>query len=174
MKNDYLLLTPGPLSTSDTVRHAMLKDWCTWDEEYNKGIVEVIRHKLVKLATQHENYTGVLMQGSGTASIEATIGSALNQHDKLLVIANGVYGVRMNQIAQYLKISCVILQQKETQPVDLKQFENILRTDSTITHVAMVHCETTTGMLNPLIEFCKIAKAYNKSLSLMQCRALVV
>ena len=57
MKNEYLLLTPGPLSTSETVREAMLKDWCTWDDEYNKDIVEVIRTKLTKLATQHQGYT---------------------------------------------------------------------------------------------------------------------
>ncbi|MCV5262201.1 2-aminoethylphosphonate--pyruvate transaminase, partial [Escherichia coli] len=91
MKNEYLLLTPGPLSTSETVREAMLKDWCTWDDEYNKDIVEVIRTKLVKLATKHSGYTSVLMQGSGTASVEATIGSAIGKDGKLLVVDNGAY-----------------------------------------------------------------------------------
>ncbi len=162
MKNDYLLLTPGPLSTSPTVRQAMLNDWCTWDDQYNKEIVDVIRHKLVSLATQHNNYTCVLMQGSGTASVEATIGSALSDQDKLLVIDNGAYGARMAEIAQYLKISCTTMQQKETEEVDLQKFEYLLASDKSITHVAMVHCETTTGMLNPLEKFCKIAKAYNK------------
>lgn len=162
MKNDYLLLTPGPLSTSPTVRQAMLNDWCTWDDQYNKDIVQVIRNKLVKLATQHDHYSCVLMQGSGTASVEATIGSALSPQDKLLVIDNGAYGARMAEIAQYLKISCTVIQLKETQEVDLQQLEDILASDNGITHVAMVHCETTTGMLNPLEKFCKIAKAYNK------------
>ncbi|AGH81919.1 2-aminoethylphosphonate--pyruvate transaminase [Psychromonas sp. CNPT3] len=162
MKNDYLLLTPGPLSTSQSVRQAMLKDWCTWDDQYNKEIVDVIRHKLVKLATTHDNYTCVLMQGSGTASVEATIGSALGPQDKLLVIDNGAYGARIGQIAQYLKINYVTLQHKETQTVDLQQFEAMLNRDTSITHVAMVHCETTTGMLNPLQQFCEIAKKHNK------------
>jgi 2-aminoethylphosphonate-pyruvate transaminase len=104
MKNDYILLTPGPLSTSTTVREAMLKDWCTWDDDYNKDIVEVIREKLVKIATAASDYTCVLMQGSGTAAVEATIGSVISNQGKLLVIDNGVYGARMAQIAQCLNI----------------------------------------------------------------------
>ena len=82
MRNEYLLLTPGPLSTSETVRQAMLKDWCTWDDEYNKDVVEVIRSKLVTLATKQPGYTSVLMQGSGTASVEATIGSVISNSGK--------------------------------------------------------------------------------------------
>lgn len=162
MENDYLLLTPGPLSTSETVRQAMLNDWCTWDDQYNKEIVQVIRDKLVKLATKHQHYSSVLMQGSGTACVEATIGSALGQNDKLLVIDNGVYGARIAEIADYLHINCVTIRQAETEQANLQQLEAMLIEDSTITHVAMVHCETTTGMLNPLQAFCDIAKAYNK------------
>ena len=96
MRNEYLLLTPGPLSTSETVRQAMLKDWCTWDDEYNKDVVEVIRSKLVTLATKQMGYTSVLMQGSGTASVEATIGSVISKSGKLLVVDNGAYGARMH------------------------------------------------------------------------------
>ena len=162
MKNDYLLLTPGPLSTSETVRSAMLNDWCTWDDQYNKEIVEVIRSKIVKLATQRDDYTSVLMQGSGTACVEATIGSAMGKEDKLLVIDNGAYGARIAEIADYLNIDCVAIRQGETEKADLVQLEAILAEDSAITHVAIVHCETTTGMLNPIEDFCKIAKAHNK------------
>lgn len=93
MKNAYLLLTPGPLSTSESVREAMLKDWCTWDDDYNIEIVEEIRRKLVTLATTQSGYTAVLMQGSGTASVEATIGSVMLPTDKLLVIDNGAMGI---------------------------------------------------------------------------------
>lgn len=162
MKNNYLLLTPGPLSTSETVRQAMLNDWCTWDDQYNKEIVQVIRDKLVKLATQHDNYSSVLMQGSGTACVEATIGSALSKQDKLLVIDNGAYGARIAEIAQYLQINCTTIKQAETEQADLQQLEVLLTEDTSITHVAMVHCETTTGILNPIKAFCKIAKAHNK------------
>lgn len=162
MKNDYLLLTPGPLSTSETVRQAMLNDWCTWDDQYNKEIVQVIREKLVTLATQHDNYTSVLMQGSGTACVEATIGSALNKQDKLLVIDNGAYGARIAEIADYLQISCTAIRQGETEQANLQLLDAALSEDKDITHVAMVHCETTTGMLNPIEKFCKIAKAHGK------------
>ena len=162
MKNNYLLLTPGPLSTSESVRNAMLNDWCTWDDQYNKEIVEVIREKLVKLATTNSNYTSVLMQGSGTASVEATIGSAIGKNDKLLIIDNGAYGARMAEIAEYLQINFVTLCPGETAQPDLQQLDTTLANDSSITHVAMVHCETTTGMLNPIEQFCQIAKKHNK------------
>jgi len=84
MRN-YLLLTPGPLSTSQTVREAMLQDWCTWDKDYNGGIVTPIRKGLLAIAGLDENeYTDVLLQGSGTYCVEATIGAAVKPTDKLL------------------------------------------------------------------------------------------
>ncbi|GEM81610.1 2-aminoethylphosphonate--pyruvate transaminase [Vibrio superstes] len=162
MKNEYLLLTPGPLSTSETVRQAMLKDWCTWDDDYNKEIVEVIRSKLVALATNRPGYTSVLMQGSGTASVEATIGSAIAQDGKLLVVDNGAYGARMAQIADYLNIASTTIAPGETSQPSLEAVEKTLQEDKAITHVAVVHCETTTGMLNPIQEVAALAKRYNK------------
>ena len=162
MKNDYILLTPGPLSTSQTVRQAMLKDWCTWDDDYNKDIVEVIREKLVNIATTHADYTCVLMQGSGTAAVEATIGSVISKQGKLLVIDNGVYGARMAQIAQYLNIPCHVISCLETAQPNLVELENVLQNDDAITHVAIVHCETTTGMLNPIADVISLAKRFNK------------
>ena len=73
----YLLLTPGPLTTSETVKEAMMSDWCTWDEDYNLGIVEVIRKELVKLASSRpEEYTAVLMQGSGSFCVESVLGTS--------------------------------------------------------------------------------------------------
>ncbi|GEA52944.1 2-aminoethylphosphonate--pyruvate transaminase [Vibrio inusitatus NBRC 102082] len=162
MQNEYLLLTPGPLSTSETVREAMLKDWCTWDDEYNKEIVEVIRRKLVTLATKSAGYTSVLMQGSGTASVEATIGSAIPNDGKLLVVDNGAYGARMAEIADYLNIACEVLAPGETSQPSVQAVEEQLQRDSDITHLAVVHCETTTGILNPINELITIAKRYNK------------
>ncbi|MFA0312233.1 2-aminoethylphosphonate--pyruvate transaminase [Vibrio splendidus] len=166
MRNEYLLLTPGPLSTSETVRQAMLKDWCTWDDEYNKDVVEVIRGKLVTLATKQVGYTSVLMQGSGTASVEATIGSVISNSGKLLVVDNGAYGARIAQIAEYLNISCHVVSPGETSQPDLNEMETALAMDSDITHVAIVHCETTTGMLNPIEEIAKLAKQHNKTVIL--------
>ncbi|MDO6542947.1 2-aminoethylphosphonate--pyruvate transaminase [Photobacterium sanguinicancri] len=160
--NQYLLLTPGPLTTSRGVREAMLKDWCTWDDDYNKDIVQVIRQQLVQLATQHHGYTSVLMQGSGTASVEATIGSVIPADGKLLVVNNGAYGERIGQIAQYLNIAHHVIELDEVTQPSVDQLIDVLETDPAITHVAMVHCETTTGMLNPIEAVCDVVKSHNK------------
>lgn len=114
--NPYLLLTPGPLSTSKRVKAAMLKDWCTWDDDYNR-IVQDIRAKLVQLATKETSlYTSVLMQGSGSFCVESVIGSVVPQDGKILVMANGAYGQRMAQMAKMLNISLVVLDSGEIQP----------------------------------------------------------
>ena len=92
----YLLLTPGPLTTSESVKTAMMTDWCTWDEDYNVHIVEEIRKGLVQLATRKtDEYTSILMQGSGTYCVEATLGSVITPKHKLLILSNGAYGERM-------------------------------------------------------------------------------
>ncbi len=161
LENKYLLLTPGPLSTSASVRRVMQRDWCTWDKEYN-GLVQDIRHRLVALATQHtEKYSAVLMQGSGSFSVEAVLGSAIPHNGKILIINNGAYGARMVQMARCLKIDVVELAYAETQIPNLADIEKALEDDS-ITHVSCVHCETTTGLLNPIQEIGKIVKAKNK------------
>ena len=98
----YLLLTPGPLTTSESVKTAMMTDWCTWDEDYNVHIVEEIRKGLVQLATRKtDEYTSILMQGSGTYCVEATLGSVITPKHKLLILSNGAYGDRMGNIAEY-------------------------------------------------------------------------
>jgi len=163
-ENPYLLLTPGPLSTSKTVKATMLRDWCTWDDDYNLNIVEQIRRKLEKLATpQFEQYTSVLMQGSGTFAVEATIGTVIPCNGKVLIITNGAYGSRIIRIAQMLHINYVSYMVAETRIPSLDEIEKILADDTQITHIAVVHCETTTGILNPVEQICKLAKQYNKT-----------
>lgn len=157
MRN-YLLLTPGPLSTSESVRQAMMQDWCTWDDDYNAGIVTDIRQRLQKEARTGEAYTTVLMQGSGTFVVEAVIGSAIGSTDKLLIISNGSYGNRMGTICHYLKLDYILIKIPETQPVTPEKVKEILKENTDITHVALVHCETTTGILNPLEELAKCIK----------------
>lgn len=104
----YILLTPGPLTTSETVKEAMLTDWCTWDADYNVHIVEEIRKSLVALATkQTDEYTSVLLQGSGTYCVEAVIGSTVKPGDKLLILSNGAYGDRMG-ISLSITVSTMI------------------------------------------------------------------
>ncbi|MET4696425.1 2-aminoethylphosphonate--pyruvate transaminase [Endozoicomonas lisbonensis] len=162
LENPYLLLTPGPLSTSRTVREAMLRDWCTWDDDYNLDVVQKIRTQLVELATKDPGYTSVLMQGSGTASVEATIGTAIGDDGRLLVVNNGAYGARIAEIADYLNISHTVLDCGETQLPSAAVIDELLTSDPSITHVAMVHCETTTGMLNPVEEVVQVVKRHKR------------
>lgn len=157
----YLLLTPGPLTTSTGVKSKMMADACTWDDDYNT-VVQQVRSRLVQLATSNPDYTAVLMQGSGTASVESVIGSVIPKQGKLVVVANGVYGRRISEIARYLQIPHRMIDPGETSGPDLETLEQVLACDTEITHVAVVHCETTTGMLNPIEEIGKLTKAAGK------------
>ena len=161
-KRNYLLLTPGPLSTSETVREAMLQDWCTWDKDYNEGIVTPIRKGLLAIAGLDEDeYTDVLLQGSGTSCVEATIGAAVKPTDKLLILANGAYGKRMAQIAEYYHIDHVLVSLHETELVTGEVARKALEANPDITHLSMVHSETTTGLLNPIEEVAEVLKGRN-------------
>ena len=165
LENPYVLLTPGPLSTTAGVRAAMLRDWCTWDDDYHR-IVQDIRARLVRLAAAGSpgEYTAVLMQGSGTFCVEAALGTLVPSFGKLLVLANGAYGERMAQIAGRLGISHTLLRAEETEPLDPARLAAVLRADSTVSHVALVHCETTTGILNPLAELASVVKSTGRRL----------
>ena len=161
-KRNYLLLTPGPLSTSETVREAMLQDWCTWDKDYNEGIVTPIRKGLLAIAGLDEDeYTDVLLQGRGTYGVEATIGAAVKPTDKLLILANGAYGKRMAQIAEYYHIDHVLVSLHETELVTGEVARKALEANPDITHLSMVHSETTTGLLNPIEEVAEVLKGRN-------------
>lgn len=156
--NPYLLLTPGPLSTTKTVKAAMLRDWCTWDDDFN-SLVQDIRERLTGLATsQSDRYTTVLMQGSGTFSVESVIGSVIPPTGKLLVLANGAYGRRIGEIAARLKIATRVNDSGDTAWPDLDELQRCLDDDWGITHVAVVHSETTTGLLNPVESIGPIVK----------------
>ena len=161
----YLLLTPGPLTTSETVKEAMMSDWCTWDEDYNVGIVQNIRQQLIELASsQPKEYTAVLMQGSGTFCVEAALGSVIRPEDHLLIAANGAYGKRMGVIADYYHLNYHLMKFEETQQVDPQAIEQYLTEHPEVTHVSVVHCETTTGVLNPLTDIAHVVKQQGKTL----------
>ncbi|MEH8177488.1 2-aminoethylphosphonate--pyruvate transaminase [Aeromonas veronii] len=158
---DYLLLTPGPLSTTATVRAAMLQDSCTWDADYNLGVVEPIRRELVRLATGPEyqsDYSAVLLQGSGSYVVESVLGSAIGCDECLLIINNGAYGARMGEMARCLGLRHHELDCGETTRPEPAAIEAMLARHPEITHLAMVHCETTTGMLNPLEEVAELCQ----------------
>ncbi len=140
----------------------MLFDSCTWDDDYNLGVVQNIRQQLVTLATDKKGYSSVLLQGSGSYAVEAVLGSAIGAKEKIFIISNGAYGARMAQMAEGLGISHCIYDCGEVSLPDLQQIEQILQQDNQITHIAMVHCETTTGILNPIEKVAKLAKQYQK------------
>lgn len=161
----YILLTPGPLTTSETVKQAMMSDWCTWDDDYNIGIVQEIRRQLVELAaSQPADYTAVLMQGSGSFGVEATLGTVVRPDDHLLIAANGAYGKRMSVICDYYNIPHHMMLFDETQAVDPAAVGKYLDEHPEVTHVSVVHCETTTGVLNPLAEIAEAVKKHGKVL----------
>ena len=159
--NPYILLTPGPLTTSSTVKQVMLRDWCTWDDDY-KTLIQDIRQKLVRLATSDDGYTCVLMQGSGTFCVESVITTAVPVGGKLLVLANGAYGRRIARIAERIGIDFIIHDDGDMSMLDLNRLKRDLAADSAISHVAVVHCETTTGALNSITPIGQVVKTYSK------------
>jgi 2-aminoethylphosphonate-pyruvate transaminase len=162
--NPYLLLTPGSHSTSKSVRNALLRDWCTYDADYNEDIVQNIRRRLVALATKkNEDYTAVLMQGSGSFSVEATLGSVIPQSGKLLIITNGAYGDRFARISKVLKLNHIAYSCFETEAPKPEVLSIILGENPDITHTALVHCETATGILNPLSQIAKVVKEHGNT-----------
>lgn len=163
MKN-YKLLTPGPLTTTDTVKKEMLFDHCTWDDDY-KQITQRIRRNLLKLAhVSEDNYTVVLMQGSGTFGVESVLTSSVGASDKLLIIANGAYGERMEDIARHAGLRYRIFHVHYNEVPAAGDVAEILDGDSEITHVAMVHSETTSGILNDISSVAKVAKERGKTM----------
>ena len=147
---EKLLFTPGPLSTSTAVKDAMMRDLGSRDAEFIAAVRE-IRCGLVALAGPGgDDYEAVLMQGSGTFAIESAIGSAVPRGGRLLVAVNGAYGRRMVQIAERLGIATEALLFAEDEPVDAGRVAVALNSGDPFTHAAVVHCETTTGILNPI------------------------
>jgi len=157
----YLLLTPGPLTTTRTVRAAMGYDYSTWDADYN-SMVEEVRSQLVALATDLPDYTCTLMQGSGTFSVESTIGSVVPADGKLLTISNGVYGDRIVKVTEMLGIDYINLDFGEVSQPDCSRIGECLQAHPDITDVVMVHCETTTGMLNDVEAVGALVKQHHK------------
>jgi len=161
--SDKLLFTPGPLTTSEAVKQAMLHDLGSRDDT----LVELIqrnRRRLLEIGgVEDGTYEAVLMQGSGTFVVESVISSLVPRDGKLLVAINGAYGRRMAEIAKTLAIETEVIIVPEAQPVAPTQIENVLVRDPAITHVGMVHCETTTGILNPVEEVGRIARRLQRT-----------
>ncbi len=161
---DKALFTPGPLTTGRAVKQAMLRDLGSRSMEFI-ALVADVRRRLVALADADPAvYTAVPMQGSGTFAIESVIGSAIPPDGRLLVLVNGAYGERMVQIARRLSIEVVALRSAENAPVDVDALDAALAQDDAITHVAVVHCETTTGVMNPIDAVGAVVARFGRSL----------
>ena len=159
-----ILLNPGPLTTTDSVKFSqVVSDICPREREFGE-LMKSIQADLTKIAGGNEKYTTVLIAGSGTASVEATISSVVPEDTKLLVINNGAYGQRIIEIAKAYGIETVELKYKYGNPPDIGEMEEILSNDTSVSSIAMVHHETTTGLLNPLSEVGSLAKKYDKLL----------
>ena len=159
---NYKLLTPGPLTTTETVKKEMLVDHCTWDNDY-KQITQHIRKELLRIGhASEENYTIVLMQGSGTFGVESVLTSAVGRKGKLLIAANGAYGERMEDIAKHAGLDYKILNFKYNKTPDAEIIAKEIENDPAITHVSMVHCETTSGILNDIEAVAKAVKSLGR------------
>ncbi|MHC9537070.1 2-aminoethylphosphonate--pyruvate transaminase [Dellaglioa sp. BT-FLS60] len=155
MKQPYLLLTPGPLSTTPSVKNAMQIDLSTWDSDYTAITVE-IQNQLLEIAhVKSTEYAAVLMQGSGSFGVESVLETTIpkksqNSDACLMVVINGTYGARIAEMAEKMGINHVNLVIDETTPVTLDLVQNFLKDHPEVTHFATVHCETTTGILNDI------------------------
>jgi len=158
-----LLLTPGPLTTSHQTREAMLRDYGSRDGDFialNAGVLA----RLTALVGGGETHACVPVQGSGTFAVEATIGTLVPRGGKLLILENGAYGARMARICEIIGRDSQVLQWPENEPVSTAEIGKALLNDGTITHVAIVHCETTSGILNPLEEIAEVVSKHDRGL----------
>lgn len=159
-----LLFTPGPLTTSRSVKEAMLLDLGSRDRRFI-DVVRGIRGRLLALGGAAEpEYTAVLMQGSGTFGIESVLGSAVPRAGKVLVLSNGAYGERIAEIARVLQIDVEVIATDERRPVDPAAAALALARDTKISHVAAVHCETSTGLRNPVEALGRTVREAGRSL----------
>src|SRR5690242_815810 len=160
---DKLLFTPGPLTTSLSVKRAMLHDAGSWHFEFNAK-VRWVRDEILRLAglSREAGWETILLQGSGTFGVEAVFATCVPAHGKVAVLANGAYGERMVLMLRHLKIDHVVVRARENTPNNPASLDDTLAADKSITHVALVHCETTTGILNPINEIGEVTRRHGR------------
>uniref|UniRef100_K1QDM9 Alanine--glyoxylate aminotransferase n=1 Tax=Magallana gigas TaxID=29159 RepID=K1QDM9_MAGGI len=153
------LLTPGPLTTSYEVKEAMLRDWGSWDDDF-RGMTRKMRSQLLELlGPSRDAYDCVPIQGSGSYCVEAMLGSFVPKDGKVLVLANGAYGLRAAQTMECLGRDFHLIDKGDYLPPRGDEVTAILAQDSAITHVLIIHCETSSGILNPVEELADAAHA---------------
>ncbi|POA31608.1 MULTISPECIES: 2-aminoethylphosphonate--pyruvate transaminase [unclassified Pseudomonas] len=160
---DPILLTPGPLTTSQRTREAMMVDWGSWDERFNQ-LTASLCEQLLAIINAADSHYCVPLQGSGTFAVEAAIGTLVPRDGNVLVLINGAYGKRLAKICEVLGRSFSTFETAEDEPTTAVDVDRLLLADSSITHVALIHCETSTGVLNPLPEIAHVIAQHGKRL----------
>ncbi|KAA6188713.1 2-aminoethylphosphonate--pyruvate transaminase [Pseudomonas veronii] len=158
-----ILLTPGPLTTSARTREAMMVDWGSWDERFNQLTASTCA-QLLAILNGADSHHCIPLQGSGTFAVEAAIGTLVPRDGKVLVLINGAYGKRLAKICEVLGRTFSTFATAEDEPTTAADVDRLLHTDSAITHVALIHCETSTGILNPLPQIAEVVKRHGKRL----------
>lgn len=158
-----ILLTPGPLTTSPATRQAMLRDWGSWDAQFNR-VTASLCHDLVDIVQGGDTHVCVPLQGSGTFSVEAAIGTLTPRDARILVPDNGAYCQRLLKICRYLGRDAVALPIPDDQAANATAIDEVLTRDPSITHVAQVHLETGAGVLNPLADIARVCQKHGKGL----------
>jgi 2-aminoethylphosphonate-pyruvate transaminase len=146
---DPILLTPGPLTTTLATKSAMLRDWGSWDASFN-AVTARVRAKLTDIIHAGETHVCVPMQGSGTFSVEAAVNTLVPRDGHLLVLVNGAYGKRLARLATMMGRKTSMFETADDVPTTAEDVDRLLAKDPSITHVGLIHCETSTGIENPL------------------------
>lgn len=160
---DPILLTPGPLTTTLETKAAMLRDWGSWDAAFN-AVTANVRRRLLDIANGHATHVCVPMQGSGTFSVEAAVNTTVPRDGHVLVLINGAYGKRMAKLAQMMGRRVSTFETADDVPTTADDVDRLLAKDASITHVGLIHCETSTGILNPLAAIAAVVARYGRRL----------
>lgn len=163
MDRDRILLTPGPLTTTLRTKLAMLRDWGSWDSDFI-AVTASVRRRLLDIVHGQGSHVVVPLQGSGTFSVEAAVATVVPRAGHVLVLDNGAYCKRAARLSQLMGRRTTRVAQAEEEPLSLAVMEQHLRADPSITHVVLVHCETGTGVLNPLPEVAALCERLGKGL----------
>ncbi len=158
-----ILLTPGPLTTSERTRSAMMTDWGSWDGSFN-ALTASLSDKLVAVANGSGSHVCVPLQGSGTFAVEAAVGTFVPRTGKMLVLVNGAYGKRLAKICEMLGRDFSTYETPEDVPTTPEAVDRLLSEDRAVTHVGLIHCETSTGILNPLPEIAAVVARHGRRL----------
>ena len=163
MDRDKILLTPGPLTTTLRTKLAMLKDWGSWDADFN-AVTASVRSSLLGIIHGHDSHVVVPLQGSGTFSVEAAVATVVPQDGHILVLDNGAYCKRAAKLATLMGRRCTLMPFDEAAQVSASALSDRLAQDNSITHVVLIHCETGAGVLNPLQEIADVCASHDKGL----------